>query len=67
MATGQGGAGDLLPHGEALRRALRWLEDRAQDDARIDRVKAVSEAAVRFDLTPLEEDFLLGSWAAGRS
>jgi hypothetical protein len=66
MATGQGGAGDLLPHGEALQRALRWLEDRTQDDPRVDRLKAVEEAGIRFDLTPFEEEFLLRNWAVGK-
>ncbi len=54
--------GDLTPHGEGLRRALRWLDDRVQDDPRLDRVKLVSEAAVRYDLTPVEEEFLLRNW-----
>ncbi len=62
MAQGQGGAGDLSPHGEALRRALRWLDDRVRDDPRLDRVKLVGEAAMRYDLTPMEEDFLLRNW-----
>lgn len=50
----------LLPHGEALRRAIRWLSDEGRHDAR-----AIDEAARRFDLTPAEEDFLLG-WARDR-
>jgi len=44
----------LLPHGEALRRALQWLGQAGKHD-----VASVEEAAVRFDLTPLEEQFLL--------
>jgi len=44
----------LLPHGEALRRAIRWLSDERRHDAR-----AIDEAARRFDLTPAEEEFLL--------
>jgi hypothetical protein len=45
---------DILPHGEGLRRALRWLSEQGRHDA-----AAIEEAARRFDLTPLEEDFLL--------
>lgn len=45
---------EILPHGEGLRRALRWLSDQGRHDA-----AAIEEAAQRFDLTPLEEDFLL--------
>jgi len=44
----------LLPHGEALRRAVRWLSDAGRHDA-----AAIEEAARRFDLTPAEEEFLL--------
>ncbi len=58
-----GGAGEVGPQGEAIRRALRWLDERAREEARPDRAKLVAEAARRFDLSPLEEDFLLGSWA----
>lgn len=44
----------LLPHGQALRSALRWLSDERRHDA-----AAIEEAARRFDLTPAEEEFLL--------
>jgi hypothetical protein len=56
------GSGELAPKGEQLRRALRWLDDSAQDDPARDRLKLVSDAAARFDLTPLEEEFLLRTW-----
>jgi len=62
MAQESGGAGEILPHGEALRRALRWLDDRVQEDSKLDRAKLVGEASVRFDLTPVEEEFLLTNW-----
>lgn len=45
---------EILPHGESLRRALRWMSEHGRHDA-----AAIDEAAQRFDLTPLEEDFLL--------
>ncbi len=65
MAEERGAAGELQPKGEPLRKALRWLDDAAKGDPRRARVALVSEAAVRFDLTPLEEDFLLRSWVRG--
>ncbi len=61
MTEGRGPG--VLPQGESIRRALRWLDDRVQDDPRADRARLIGEAAVRFDLTPLEEDFLLRNWA----
>jgi hypothetical protein len=57
--------GKLLPEGEGLRRALRWLDERVREDPRPDRVKLIGEAAARFDLSPVEEDFLLGNWGRG--
>ena len=56
------GPGGVLPEGEALRQALRWLDQRARDEPGLDRGRAVAEAARRFDLSPLDEDFLLRSW-----
>ena len=63
MAPGSGGTPDVFPPGESLRRAFRWLDDRILDEPRADRAKLVGEAAVRFDLTPLEEEFLVRNWA----
>jgi hypothetical protein len=48
------GKAQLHPRGEGLRQALRWLSDEGRHDA-----AAINEASVRFDLSPLEEDFLL--------
>ena len=45
----------MQPRGERLRRAIRWLSEEERHDA-----AALEEAARRFDLTPLEEQFL---WA----
>jgi hypothetical protein len=59
------GPGGILPQGESLRRALRWLDDRVRDDPQARRTALVSEAATRFDLTPAEEEFLLRSWVRG--
>ena len=44
----------LLPHGESLRHAVRWLGEQPCKD-----LATIEEAARRFDLTPLEEQFLL--------
>lgn len=52
----------ILPHGEGIRRALRWLDDRVREAPGVPRAKLVEEAAVRFDLTPLEAEFLLANW-----
>jgi hypothetical protein len=41
-----------------VKRALRWVLDRLADDPSAKRGPLVDEAARRFDLTPLETDFL---------
>jgi hypothetical protein len=45
--------------GEApIRQAVKWLDDQLADNPGADRVKLVDEASRRFDLTPLDADFL---------
>jgi hypothetical protein len=45
---------ELLPHGESLRRAIAWMSELHAHDC-----GTVEEACQRFDLSPLEEEFLL--------
>ena len=44
----------LLPEGKNLRRVFQWISEQPQHT-----VKLLEEASVKFDLTPLEEEFLL--------
>jgi hypothetical protein len=45
--------------GEApLKQAVKWIEDQLADQPGGNRVKLVDEAARRFDLSPLDTDFL---------
>jgi hypothetical protein len=53
----------FLPEGEHVRRAVRWISDNRNDDPSRSAVALVSEAATRFDLSPLEEDWLLRTFA----
>ncbi|HEU4370839.1 MAG TPA: hypothetical protein VFV05_21670 [Methylomirabilota bacterium] len=46
--------------GEApIKQAVKWIDERLQDEPRADRLKLVDEAARRFDLSPLDAEFLL--------
>jgi len=47
-------AGGTLPHGEGRRRAIRWLAEQGLHSG-----PAIEEAALRFDLDPQQEEFLL--------
>jgi hypothetical protein len=44
----------LIPKGEPLRRAVRWLAEHGDWTA-----ERIDEASVRFDLSPADEEFLL--------
>jgi hypothetical protein len=55
-------SGGVIPGGEGIRSALRWLSERRQEDPTVPRTKLIEEAALRFDLSPLEVDFLARSW-----
>jgi hypothetical protein len=55
----------IQSHGESLRRALRWLSERRQEEPTAARIKLIEEAALRFDLTPAEADFLMMEWKEG--
>ena len=52
--------------GDAIRNALRWLSERRLEDATAPRMKLIDDAARRFDLTPLEVEFLVSSWREDR-
>jgi hypothetical protein len=46
--------------GEApIKQAVKWIDDQLTDKPGEDRMKLVDEAARRFDLSPLETDFLV--------
>ena len=46
--------------GEApIKQAVKWIDDQLRDDPRADRMKLVDQAARRFDLSPLDAEFLI--------
>jgi hypothetical protein len=47
----------ILPEGEHVRRALRWYSDSRSDGSSA--LALINEASVRFDLSPLEEEWML--------
>ncbi len=49
-----------MAQGEApIKQAITWIDEQLHDRPGADRAKLVDEASRRFDLTPLDEDFLL--------
>jgi len=48
-----------MAQGEAaVKQAVKWIDERLREQPSADRVRLVGEASRRFDLTPLDEDFL---------
>lgn len=46
--------------GEApIKQAVKWLDEQLRERPDADRVKLVDEASRRFDLSPLDQDFLV--------
>lgn len=48
----------IMPEGEDLRRAVKWIAEAKLADPSADPEKLIEEACVKFDLKPLDEEFL---------
>ncbi len=51
---------DLLPDGEDLRRAVKWISGHLQEDPDQPVQPLVREAIFKFDLSPKDAEFLIG-------
>ena len=48
-----------MPVGESsIKQAIKWIDEQLRENPKADRTKLVDEASRRFDLTPLDADFL---------
>jgi hypothetical protein len=48
-----------MPVGEApIKQAVKWIDEQLRENPKADRTRLVDEASRRFDLTPLDADFL---------
>jgi len=48
----------LMPEGEKIRKAIRWISDTLREHPEKKRQQVLLEAELRFDLTPKESEFL---------
>ena len=54
--------------GEApIKQAVKWIDEQLRDNPQADRVKLIDEAGRRFDLTPLQADFLMRELSGRKS
>ena len=51
---------ELLPDGEEIRRAVKWVSESLTEKPDQPVGKFVQEAIFRFDLSPRDADFLIG-------
>jgi len=51
---------DLLPEGEELRRAVKWISGNLQENAGQPVQPLVNQAIFKFDLSPKDAEFLIG-------
>ena len=48
----------IQPTGEDLRKAIKWVSDERKYNPGKELKAVIQEACVKFDLSPLDEDFL---------
>jgi hypothetical protein len=49
---------NIMPEGEALRKAVKWISEKRKENPEIDISRMVNEAGMRFDLSPKDQEFL---------
>lgn len=54
----------IVPTGENLRRAVKWISEQRQERPDEKLSKLVDEAALRFDLSPADQEFLIQTFTA---
>ena len=50
---------DILPEGEDLRKAVKWIWAEAASDPNKGLSDLIREACLKFDLSPIEAEYLL--------
>ncbi len=48
----------VLPQGEELRKAVKWISDKKQYESENDLSKLIQQAGLKFNLSPKEEAYL---------
>jgi hypothetical protein len=57
---------DLLPDGEDLRRAVKWVSGKLQDNPGQPVQPLVQKAIFNFDLSPKDAEFLIRFYSQGK-
>jgi hypothetical protein len=49
----------IQPEGEDLRKAVKWISEKIQDCSGKPMMKLIEEAALKFDLAPKDQEYLI--------
>jgi hypothetical protein len=49
----------ILPEGEQLRKAIKWISDERQENPGVGLFTLIEKACLKFDLSPKDGDFLM--------
>lgn len=49
----------ILPEGEQLRKAVRWISDQRLEHPQVILSQLINEACLKFDLPPKDAEFLI--------
>jgi hypothetical protein len=55
----QGGIMSILPEGEQLRKAIKWISAERDENPGTGLYKLIQDACLKFDLSPKDADFLM--------
>ena len=53
----------ILPEGEQMRRAVKWISDQRLDNPKAALFKLIEEACLKFDLSPNDAEVLMNFYA----
>lgn len=56
----------VMPEGEAIRKAVKWVSSELQEDPKKSVQKLVNDAVIRFDLSPKDAEFLTRFYREGK-
>ena len=56
---------EALPHGENIRKAVKWISENLKEDPEQSLKKLINETILRFDLSPGDSEFLMNFYKGG--
>ena len=56
----------IMPQGEEIRKAVKWISDARQEKPEPDVQKLLEQACLKFNLSPVEAEYL-AKWVKGQA